>query len=140
MRCTQLYPLKPGCDILYLDSCHFCDGVKYSKLNLFSQSMLLSKALRMQQDFEDKKNEIIIEGLENKIKDFEASLEKKDFLLQAIESSLVELQAKNARLNEELLKAQTTLKEKSERFEQERKELQAKSEAEAKRIRSCRNR
>jgi hypothetical protein len=41
--------------------------------------MLLSKALRMQQDIEDKKNEIIIEGLESKIKDYEASLEKKDF-------------------------------------------------------------
>jgi chromosome segregation ATPase len=93
--------------------------------------MLLSKALRMQQDFEDKKNEIIIEGLENKIKDCEASLEKKDFLPQATEGSLAELQAKNARLNEELLKAQTTLKEKLEHFEQERKELQAKSEAEA---------
>jgi hypothetical protein len=94
--------------------------------------MLLSKALRMQQDFKDKKNEIIIEGLENTIKDFEASLEKKDFLLQATEGSLAELQAENAKLNEELLKAETTLKEKSERFEKERKELQAKSEAEAK--------
>jgi hypothetical protein len=39
--------------------------------------MLLSKALRIQQDLEDKKNEIIIEGLENKIKDYEASLEEK---------------------------------------------------------------
>jgi DNA repair exonuclease SbcCD ATPase subunit len=94
--------------------------------------MLLSKALRMKQDFEDKKNEIIIEGLESKIKDCEASLEKRDFLLQATEGSLAELQAKNARLNEELLKAQTTLKEKSEHFKQETKELQAKSEAEAK--------
>jgi septal ring factor EnvC (AmiA/AmiB activator) len=93
--------------------------------------MLLSKTLRMQQDLEDKKNEIIIEGLENKIKDFEASLEKKEFLLQATEGSLAELQAENVRLNEELLKAQTTLKEKSEHFEQVRKELQAKSEAEA---------
>jgi hypothetical protein len=54
---------------------------------------------------------------------------KQDFLLQATEGSLAELQAANARLNEELLKAQTTLKEKSERFEQEKKELQAKSEA-----------
>jgi hypothetical protein len=43
--------------------------------------MLLSKALRMRQDLEDKKNEIIIKGLEKKIKDHEASLEKKDFLL-----------------------------------------------------------
>jgi predicted nucleic acid-binding Zn-ribbon protein len=93
--------------------------------------MLLSKALRMQQDLEDKKNEIIIEGLENKIKDCEASLEKKDFLLQATEGSLAELQVENARLNEELLKAQITLKDKSERFEQEEKELQAKTKAEA---------
>jgi chromosome segregation ATPase len=69
--------------------------------------------------------------LENKIKDFEASLEKKDFLLQATKGSLTELQAENVKLNEELLKAQTTLKEKLEHFERERKELQAKSEAKA---------
>jgi hypothetical protein len=67
--------------------------------------MLLSKALRMQLDFEDKKNEIIIEGLENKIKDFEASLEKKDFLLQAAEGSLAEAQAENTKLREELFNA-----------------------------------
>jgi hypothetical protein len=65
--------------------------------------MLLSKALQMQQDLEDKKNEIIIEGLENKIKEYRASLEKKDFLLQAMEGSLAEAQTKNARLNRELL-------------------------------------
>jgi hypothetical protein len=72
--------------------------------------MLLSKALRMQQDLEDKKNKIIIEGLESKIKDYEASSEKKDFQLQATESSLAEIQAENARLSEELLQSQTTLK------------------------------
>jgi hypothetical protein len=93
--------------------------------------MLLSKALRMQQDLEDKKNEIIIEGLESKIKDCEASLEKKDFLLQATEGSLAKFEAKNARLNEELFKAQTALKEKSECFEQEKKELQVKYKAKA---------
>jgi hypothetical protein len=92
--------------------------------------MLLSKALRMQQDLEDKKNKIIIEGLESKIKDYEASLEK-DFLLQATEGSLAEIQAENARLSKELLQSQTTLKEKSENFEQEKKDLQAKYEAEA---------
>jgi DNA anti-recombination protein RmuC len=85
----------------------------------------------MQQDLKDKKNEIIIEGLESKIKDCEASLEKKDFLLQATEGSLVESQAENARLNEELFKAQTTLKEKLECFEQEKKEVQAKYKVEA---------
>jgi predicted nuclease with TOPRIM domain len=87
--------------------------------------------LRMQQDLEDKKNEIIIKGLESKIKDYEASLEKKDFLLQAIEGSLVEIQAKNARLIEELLQSQIALKEKSESFEQEKKKLQTKYQAEA---------
>jgi hypothetical protein len=77
----------------------------------------------MQQDLEDKKNEIIIEGLENKIKESEASLEKKDFLLQAMEGSLAEAQAENARLNRDL-------RQKSESFEQERKSLQTKYEAE----------
>jgi predicted RNase H-like nuclease (RuvC/YqgF family) len=86
--------------------------------------MLLSKALQMQQDLEDKKNEIIVEGLENKVKEYEASLEKKDFLLQAMEGSLAEAQTENARLNRELL-------QKSESFEQERKDLQTKYEAEA---------
>jgi chromosome segregation ATPase len=56
----------------------------------------------MQQDLEDKKNEIIIEGLEKKIKDHEATLEKKDFILQTIEGSLAEAQAEIARLNSEL--------------------------------------
>ena len=52
-------------------------------------------------------------------------------MLQAMEGSHVELHAENARFNEELLQAQTTLKEKSECFEQEKKELQAKYKAEA---------
>jgi hypothetical protein len=86
--------------------------------------MLLSKALRMQQDLEDKKNEILIEGLENKIKDYEVSLEKKDFLLQAMERSLAEIRAENAKLSKELV-------QKSESFEQEKKDLQTKYEAKA---------
>jgi hypothetical protein len=56
----------------------------------------------MQQDLEDKKNEIIIEGLEKNIKDHEATLEKKDFVLQTTEGSLAEDQAEIARLNSEL--------------------------------------
>jgi chromosome segregation ATPase len=56
----------------------------------------------MQQDLEDKKNEAIIEGLESKIKDYEAALEKKDFMLQTMEGSLAEAQAEIARLNTEL--------------------------------------
>jgi hypothetical protein len=93
--------------------------------------MLLSKALKMQQDNEDKKNEIIIDGFENKIKDLEASLEEKDFLLWSAKGSLVEVQTQNTKLSEELDNAQTILKKESERFEQKTKELQAKAEAEA---------
>ena len=81
----------------------FLPRSKFADEGIFVQSMMLSKALQMQQDLEDKKNEIIIEGLEDKIKEYEASLEKKDFLLQAMEGSLAEAQTENARLNRELL-------------------------------------
>jgi hypothetical protein len=89
----------------------------------FAHSMLLSKALRMQHDLEDKKNEVIIEGLESKIKDHEAALEKKDFVLQTMEGSLVEAQAEIVRLNSELLL-------KSENFEREKKDFDTKLKAE----------
>jgi hypothetical protein len=84
--------------------------------------MLLSKALRMQQDLEDKKHEVIIEGLESKIKDHEAALEKKDFELQSMEGLLAEAQAKIARLNREVLA-------KTEKLEQEKQKFDAKLEA-----------
>jgi hypothetical protein len=77
----------------------------------------------MQQDLEDKKNEVIIEGLENKIRDHEAALEKNDFVLQTMEGSLIEAQAEITRLNSELLL-------KSENFEQEKKNLDTKLKAE----------
>jgi hypothetical protein len=101
--------------------------------------MLLSKALRMQQDLEDKKNEIIIEGLESKIKDYEASLEKKDFLLQATEGSLAEIQAKNARLSEELLQSQTTLKENQRASNKRRKNCKQNMKLKLIKIQRCRN-
>jgi chromosome segregation ATPase len=79
----------------------------------------------MQQDLEDKKNEIIIEGLENKIKEHEAALEKKDFALQTTKGSLAEAQAEIAGLNGELLL-------KSESFKQEKKNFDMKLAAEVK--------
>jgi chromosome segregation ATPase len=103
----------------------FCKQAKISDEGYFAQSMLLSKALRMQQDLKDKKNEVIIEGLESKIKDHKASLEKKDFILQTMEGSLAEAQAESARLNSELLL-------KSESFEQEKNNFDAKLEDEVK--------
>jgi predicted NAD-dependent protein-ADP-ribosyltransferase YbiA (DUF1768 family) len=60
--------------------------------------MLLSKALRMQQDLEDKKHEVIIEGLESKIKDQASALEKKSFELQTTEGLLPKAEAKIAKL------------------------------------------
>jgi hypothetical protein len=68
-----------------------------------AQSMLLSKDLRMQQNLEDKKHDVIIEGLESKIKDQAAALEKKDFELQTVEGLLAEDEAEIAGLNKELL-------------------------------------
>jgi predicted RNase H-like nuclease (RuvC/YqgF family) len=85
--------------------------------------MLLSKALRMQQDLEDKKHEVIIESLENKIKDQAAALEKKDYQLQTMEGLLAEAEAKIAKLDKELLS-------KSESFEQEKQKFDTKLEAE----------
>jgi DNA repair exonuclease SbcCD ATPase subunit len=69
--------------------------------------------------------------LESKIKDLEASLEKKDFLLQAVEGSLAEAQSQNTKLSGELDNARTILNKKSERFDQEIKELQSRAKAEA---------
>jgi uncharacterized protein involved in exopolysaccharide biosynthesis len=80
----------------------------------------------MQQNLEDKKNEVIIEGFENKIKDHKAAIEKKDFVLQTMEGSLAEAQAEIARLNNEL-----SLKSKS--FEQEKKDFKTKLEAKVER-------
>jgi hypothetical protein len=91
------------------------------------QSMLPSKALKMQQDLEDKKHEVIIENLENKIKDQSAVLEKKNFELQATEGLLAEAEAKIADLNTKLLSQ-------SESFEREKQKLNAKLEIEVEKV------
>jgi chromosome segregation ATPase len=90
--------------------------------------MLLSKALRMQQDNEDRKHEVIVKGLEEKIKELETSLEDKTILLQTTESSLVESRSQNTKLSEELNEARSNLDESSWRFDQETKELKTRVE------------
>jgi hypothetical protein len=87
------------------------------------QSMLLSKALKMQQDLEDKKHEVIIENLESKIKEQSATIEKKDFELQTTEGLLAVAEAKITKLNTKLLSQ-------SENSEEEKEKLNAKFEAE----------
>jgi peptidoglycan hydrolase CwlO-like protein len=98
----------------------------------FFQSLLLSKTLKMQQDLEDKKNEIIIEGLEGKIEDHEAALEKKDFVVQTMEGSLAEAQAEIARLNSEL-------STKSKSFEKRRRILMQSLKLKLQRVRTCKS-
>ena len=70
--------------------------------------------------------------MESKIKDHEAALEKKDFILQTMEDSLAEAQAEIARLNSELLL-------KSENFEQEKKNLDTKLKSKSKRVQIFKN-
>jgi hypothetical protein len=89
----------------------------------------LSKTLKMHQDLEDKKQEVIIENLENKIKEQSAAIEKKDLELQTVEGLLVDAEAKITELNSKLLSQ-------SENFEQEKLKLDAKLEAEAQKTRN----
>jgi chromosome segregation ATPase len=73
----------------------------------------------MQQDDEDRKNEIVVKGFEDKIKKLEDSLKEKDDLLHSVEGSLAEAQAQNKKLSKELKEAQTLLEENSIRFNRE---------------------
>jgi chromosome segregation ATPase len=86
----------------------------------------------MQQDAEDRKNEIVIEGLEDKIKKLEDSLKEKDGLLHLAEGSLTEARSQNDKLSRELDEARATLDKRSECFDRESRELNAKIEVEAK--------
>jgi hypothetical protein len=77
----------------------------------------------MQQDDEDRKNEIVVEGFEDKIKKLEDSLKEKVSLLCSIEGSLAEARAQNVKLSKELKETRTLLEENSSRFSRETKAL-----------------
>jgi predicted nuclease with TOPRIM domain len=100
-------------------------------LSSFLQSLLLRKALKMQQDDEERKNEIIFKGLEDKIKKLEDSLKEKDELLCSVEGSLVEAQAQNKKLSKELTEARTLLEENFSRFNRETEALNTTLKVEA---------
>jgi septal ring factor EnvC (AmiA/AmiB activator) len=85
----------------------------------------------MQQDDEDRKNEVIVKGLEDKIKKLEDSLKEKDELLCSAEGSLTEAQVENKKLGKELADAQTLLEESSSRFNHESKTLKMTLKVEA---------
>jgi chromosome segregation ATPase len=83
----------------------------------------------MQQDVEDRKNEIIIEGFEDKILKLEDSLKEKDSMLRSAEGSLGEAHSQNEKLSRELDEARITLEKNSDRFDRESKALNARVEA-----------
>jgi septal ring factor EnvC (AmiA/AmiB activator) len=98
-------------------------GLGILNFSSFLQSLLLSKALKMQQDDEDRKSEIVVKDFEDKIKKLEDTLKEKDDLLQLAEGSLPEAQAQNKKLSKELKEAQTILEENSSRFNRETEAL-----------------
>jgi hypothetical protein len=51
------------------------------------QSLLLSKALKLQHEDEDKKNEFVVNNLEKRVKELENSLAEKDSKLKNAEKS-----------------------------------------------------
>jgi peptidoglycan hydrolase CwlO-like protein len=98
--------------------------------------MFLSKALKMQQDDEDRKKEIIIKGLEDKVKEIEDSLKEKDEMMCLAKGSLTEARAQNKELGKELADAQALLKENSSRFNQENEALKTNLRLRLRKIRS----
>jgi site-specific recombinase len=106
-------------------------------------SLLLSKALKLQQENEDKKNEFIINDLLKKIETLENSLKEKDSLLNIAEGSLAEARLRSEKqsiqileqntrieeLNKELEKTKPTLKDSTRRFNREAEVLNLKVKA-----------
>jgi hypothetical protein len=92
--------------------------------------LLLSKALKLQQDDEDRKNGFVISGLEKKIEDLENSLKEKDALLSSAEGSLADDRLQNEKqgilisnqdvrienLSKELKETKTILEENTSQF------------------------
>jgi hypothetical protein len=53
---------------------------------------LLSKALKLQQEAEDQKNELVVSNLEKRVKELENSLAKKDLKIKNAETNFAEAQ------------------------------------------------
>jgi hypothetical protein len=92
---------------------------------------MLSKALKMQQDNEDRKNEFVIHGFEKRIDELETSLKEKDSLLHLAERSLIEVRSQNEKLIKELKESRTLLEENSNWFRRESEALNATIKAKA---------
>jgi hypothetical protein len=114
------------------------------QLRLFQYRLLLSKALKLQQESEDRKNELVVNNLEGKAKDLENLLEEKDSKIKTTDAGLTEahLWTQNQviqisdqdkqfnRLSSELEKVNSNLKNVADRYEHEIKELKEEVKAE----------
>jgi hypothetical protein len=72
--------------------------LKYVKSYVSSalwQSFLLTKALRLQQEVEDQRNDFIITALEKKVKNLEKLLKEKNVKIQSTKTSLAEARSLN---------------------------------------------
>jgi hypothetical protein len=105
----------------------------------FWQTLLLSKALKLQQEVEDQKNERVVSNLEKRVKELENSLAEKDLKVKIAETKLAEAELRitdRATLicdqDKELKIAHTKLKEVKDHYEDEVRILRNKVEVEAK--------
>jgi chromosome segregation ATPase len=103
------------------------------------QSLLLSKALKLQQEFEDQKNELVVSNLEKRVKELENSLAEKDPKVKIAETKLTEAELRitdQATLicdqDKELKIVHSKLKEVTDHYEDEVRILRNKVEVEAK--------
>jgi hypothetical protein len=85
----------------------------------------------MQQGDEDRKNEVIVKGLEDKVKKLEDSLKEKDELLCSAKGSLAEAQTQSKKLGKEPADAHTLVEETSSRFNRESNALKMTLKVEA---------
>jgi predicted nucleic acid-binding Zn-ribbon protein len=99
----------------------------------------LSKALKLQQEAEDQKNELVVSNLEKRVKELENSLAEKDLKIKNAETNLARAQLRitdqATRIcdqDKELEIAHSKLKEAIDHYEHEVRSLKNKVEAEAK--------
>jgi predicted nucleic acid-binding Zn-ribbon protein len=99
----------------------------------------LSKALKLQQENKDRKNDLVISNLEERVKELENLLEEKDSKINTAEANLTEAQhrikdqaTRISDQNKHLKEAHSNLKEARIRYEHEVKGLMDKVKAKAK--------
>jgi hypothetical protein len=107
------------------------------QLRLFQQSLLLRKSLKLQQESEDRKNELVVKNMEGKVKGLENLLEEKDSKIKTTEADHAEAHLRIGnqviqisdqdkqlkRLSTELEKVNSNFKDAVDGYEHEIREL-----------------